>query len=140
MKWWVVPALGALLLWGVWGASLKIVSQKAPWHQVYLATNTGILIVMAVIALRYGVPAPGEYPVRWLMTAVATGLAGTLGFLLLVLSLEMGGEASIVIPLTSLYPAVTTVLGTTLLGEHLTPRKALGIVLALVAIILLSRD
>ncbi len=140
MKWWVVPAIGALLLWGVWGASLKIVSQKAPWHQVYLATNTGILIMMIIIALRYGIPTPTKYSPQWLATAIATGLAGTLGYILLILSLEMGGKASIVIPLTSLYPAVTTMIGMTLLGEQLTYKRGLGIVLALVAIILLTRD
>ena len=50
----------------------------------------------------------------------------------------MGGQASVLAPLTGLYVVVASLLGVGVLGEPMTLRKGLGIVLAGVAIFLLS--
>ncbi len=49
-----------------------------------------------------------------------------------------GGKASVVIPLTALYPAVTVAMAAVLLKEKPNPYQAVGIVLAIVASVLLS--
>jgi transporter family protein len=49
-----------------------------------------------------------------------------------------GGKAPIVVPLTALYPIVTVLLSFLVLSERISPIKAVGVVLALVAILLLS--
>jgi transporter family protein len=53
--------------------------------------------------------------------------------------IEGSGAASIVVPLTALYPLVTVLLGYLFLGERLNPTQWLGVFLALVAAFLLSR-
>lgn len=51
---------------------------------------------------------------------------------------SMGGQASVLAPLTGLYVVVAALLGVGLLGEPMTARKCLGIALAGVAIFLLA--
>lgn len=60
---------------------------------------------------------------------------GTLGF---SYALRSGGAAGITTVLTSLYPALTLGLSMIFLGESLTLRKGLGIVLALVSVGLMA--
>ncbi len=134
---WLVPAILALLAWGVWGVALKKASQGLQWYQVYVYTNSAILIVMSVVVLLYGQTALRVPPPK-AVGAIVAGLLGTLGYVLLIVSLKNGGKASVVIPLTGLYPAITTILSTIILGEHLGLRKSLGVLLAMLAIILLS--
>jgi transporter family protein len=62
-----------------------------------------------------------------------------LGIITFSFALSTGGKASIVVPLTALYPIVTIVLGVAILKEQLTPTHGLCIVFALVAVILLLR-
>jgi len=134
---WLAPAILALLAWGVWGVALKKASQGLQWYQVYVYTNSAILVVMGTVVLLYG-QAALRVPPSKAVEALTAGLLGTLGYVLLIVSLKNGGKASIVIPLTGLYPAVTTILSTVLLGEHLGFRKGLGVLLAMLAIIILS--
>ena len=52
----------------------------------------------------------------------------------------MGGQASIVVPVTALFPLVTVILALTLLRERLGRAQLAGLALALVAIYLLSME
>lgn len=136
---WLLAALGSLVLWGLWGVALRRAeSLSNAWYQVYLSSNMVILAVIAAILALKGREAlpPTTEGLLW---ALLAGAMGTSGFILLILSLKLGGEASVVFPLTGLYPALTAVLAFALLGEEVTPSKALGVALAAVAIILLSR-
>ncbi|MCE4624786.1 MAG: EamA family transporter [Desulfurococcales archaeon] len=137
---WVIAALATLLLWGLWGVLLKRVSQGGTWYQVYVATNTAIVVVVAIVAVAKGLSWAQEAGWRWFALSFITGLAGTLGYILLVLSMEWGGKASIVVPLTSLYPAVTVVLSRLILGETLSIRQEVGVILAIIAVVLLSLE
>ncbi|HUQ94189.1 MAG TPA: EamA family transporter, partial [Bryobacteraceae bacterium] len=91
------------------------------------------------------------FPVFWSraeMTGIAPAAAG-MGVLLgltarsgewfLFKALEHGGKASVVVPLTYTYPLITLLLAVALLGEHLSVVKWIGILLAVVAAILMSR-
>ena len=71
------------------------------------------------------------------IAAVIAGLAGSLGYVFFVKALEHG-EASIVLPLTALYPAVTIVLAVLFLHEKISIHQLIGILLAAVAVVLLS--
>ena len=63
------------------------------------------------------------------------GSFGAIGFYMLVTR----GDASIMVPLTALYPALSVVLGIFFLGEGLTFYKSAGIVMSLAAIYLLNK-
>jgi len=136
---WLLYSLACLMLWGAWGVVLKIAQRMLPvWYELYVSTNLAILVaILAVWAVyRHSInPTP-----TGLAVAIAAGALGTLGYVFLVLSLEAGGPASLVIPLTALYPAVTALLAVGLLGERVSAEQALGIVLAVLAIYLRSHS
>lgn len=134
-----MPAIGAFILWGVWGVLLKEAQQGRSWQEVYVTTNTAIiLMVLLVLATSGGsrLFITGKQGV----IALAAGLSGTIGYILVIKALEAGGKVSIVIPLTQLSPALTVILGVLVLHESLNLKNALGVVLALVAVLLLTAE
>ncbi|MCI0423208.1 MAG: EamA family transporter, partial [Acidobacteria bacterium] len=71
---------------------------------------------------------------------LAVGVCFGLGTLFLFAAYPAGGKVSIVSTLGSLYPAITVVFAVPLFGERVTLLKGIGIVLALAAGVVLSRD
>ena len=71
----------------------------------------------------------------WGILAGLFGAVGLVGFYILLAK----NEASIVIPMTALYPALAVVLGIIVLHEGVTLTKVIGIILSLVAIYLLNK-
>jgi transporter family protein len=134
---WLAYAIGALILWGLWGFTLKLAGRfLRSWYNLYIASNSAVIAGVAIVAALHR--GDIHLPVSGALLALAAGSLGTLGYALLVMSLEKGGPASIVIPLTALYPAITAVLAAALLGERPSFHQGLGIVLAIVAIVLVS--
>lgn len=74
---------------------------------------------------------------KGIIYAFLAGLVGSIGGLLFVHSVSKG-KASIVITLTALYPVVTILLSFIILKEQLTMKQAIGIILALISMVLLS--
>ena len=135
---WLAYSIVTLLLWGAWGVLLKLASEGRSWKEVYVSTN---LAIVAAVLILLALEGPGVVMRgRQLAYALAAGAFGTLGFVALVLALESGGKASIVIPLTSAYPGVTVILARIMLGEHLETIKILGVVLIIVGIVLVSLE
>ncbi len=132
---WLAAAILTLLLWGAWGVVLKYASMGVTWYQLYFYSNLAILAVMLamIIVFREGLAVSG----RSAGYALAAGFLGTLGYIFLVLAVQHG-KASVVVPMTSVYPAITVLLSMVLLGEELGLRQILGVVFALAAVVLLS--
>jgi transporter family protein len=132
---WFYFSLLALGLWGVWGFLSKIASQHLPSPAVYLFSISGHLAVIGFLG------ASGQLRLPWhpwgVAAAVAAGIFVAFGLLAFFKALSVGA-ATVVVPLTALYPVVTVVLSWALLRENLTPRHLTGIALALVAVWLLS--
>ncbi len=128
---WLKPSLLALFFWGLWGFLTKLEAQKVPWQT--------LMILFAVCTLLGGLVAG---PVKMkLDTAhligLGAGMAGAIGFVYFFLALSRG-PASSVIPITSLYVAVASMLAFLLLSEPLTFKKILGLLFAVAAVFLLS--
>ena len=140
MEKWLVYSLITLTLWGIWGVLLKKASSSLEWYQVYVFANTAIVIAILTLVLIHGKNLTNNVTPSIALIAFLSGVTGTLGYVFLIRSLEAGGNASIVIPLTSLYPLITVALSAIVLGENVTFRKAVGAVLAVAAIVLLSLD
>jgi transporter family protein len=136
---WLVLSVMVVVLWGLWGLALKYASLNLEWQYVYVASALGAFLVYATITLALALTGKlshvGDY--RSLGIALLGGLMGALGGLMLIVALRLA-EASIVVPLTSIYPAVTVALSIALLGESATARKIAGVILAIIAVILLS--
>jgi len=71
------------------------------------------------------------------IAAIIAGIFGGAGYLFFVKALEQG-KASIVIPLTALYPAITAIIAFIVLREKISIYQGIGILLAIAASILLS--
>jgi transporter family protein len=133
---WLGFALLAVGLWGVWGFLGKVASQHLPAQQVYLLAITGHLVLGGYLLVG-GVGAASWQP--WgVGAALGAGIASAAGLLLFFEALARG-PATVVVPLTALYPAITVVLSRVFLQEALTLRHLAGLALALVAAWLLSK-
>jgi transporter family protein len=135
---WLVYAIASLLLWGFWGFVLGFASRGLKWWQLYVFSGLGTVIGITAITAIYKGSILSAEP-RYIVLGIIAGLLGTTGYLAMIGSLEAGGDASIVVPLTSLYPAITVILSALVLREEISLEKAIGVTLALIAIYLLSK-
>jgi drug/metabolite transporter (DMT)-like permease len=133
---WLAYAIVTTLFWGVWGAFIEI-PEKAGFpatlgYSVWALT----MIPCAAAALRLA----GwklERDARSVLLGSTVGLLGAGGQLVLFETLRMG-PAYLVFPIISVYPVITVLLSVTLLGERAGRRAWAGVVIALIAIPLLS--
>jgi transporter family protein len=73
-----------------------------------------------------------------LMLALLSGVFNALGAWAVFAAMKSGGKASIVSPLTALYPLVVVLLAPLILHESITLLQAAGVICALTAVVLLS--
>jgi transporter family protein len=137
MQAWLFYSLLTILLWGAWGAVSKVASDgiDANTNQVYFTLGLLPLILVILRSPRLKGGEQRKIGIRW---AFITGILGGTGNIAFFQALVIGGKASIVIPVTALFPVVTVILATTLLHERMGTAQKIGLVLALVAIYILS--
>jgi len=136
---WILLSLIVLIAWGLWGFMLKYAELQTSWFHVYVASVAGLLTMhfIAITILALNGKMQGLELNRYTLIAYIGGLFGALGGLLFILALRFG-EASLIIPLTSLYPIIAVILSILILGESITAKKIAGIIFVVVAIILIS--
>lgn len=77
----------------------------------------------------------------WNLTwALLSGVLNALGAWALFAAMKGGGKASIISPLTALYPLVVVLVAPFILRESITLVQAGGVVCALIAVVLLSTE
>lgn len=136
LKPWLAFALITTIFWGVWGALIEM-PEKAGFpatlgYVVWAIT----MIVPALFALKR---------INWKLerdkTAIRYGLligvTGSAGQLILFQALR-SGPAYLVFPIVSLSPLVTILLSLVILKEKASAKSWIGIIIALIAIPLLS--
>jgi drug/metabolite transporter (DMT)-like permease len=128
-------ALGAMILWGAWGILANHALEHMSETAVLLATY--LIAIGVIISLDPGIP--DSLPTATgLVFAVGAGVTMCLGTLLYYQSVKVG-KLSIVPAIPALYFVVTTLYGVTVLDESLSLSQVAGIVLAVLAIGLLTR-
>ena len=133
----IILAFIALLGWGIGSfiaklATNRIGSSALFWDMVGFSL---ISTLYALFVFKPTVLLTSDKIGVWLsMIAGATGAIGGVAFYMLM-SMK---DASAVAPLTALYPALTAVLAFIFLREQLTFPRVAGIILATVAVVLLS--
>ncbi len=138
MNWAVLAGgLGMFLAWGIWGLTAKIAIkhlgiQALVWGQIAAVAMFPLYFLLFKEMLPLKMDSVG---IAW---SLLTGALGILGTLFLYLTLREA-PASIVIPLSALYPVVTVILAYLFLHEEPSPTRVLGVVFALMAVWLLSR-
>jgi len=133
---WLAFSLMALGLWGIWGFLSKVATQQLPPQTVYLLAICGHVAVVSYLWLGGGLAIPWQ---PWgLAAGLAAGVCMAFGLLCFFRALTVGA-ATTVVPLTALYPLVTVILCWLLLREGINLRQLVGVILALLAVWLLSR-
>ena len=134
---WLRYSLLTILVWGAWGVVSKIVSDRidANTNQVFFSLGLLPLIIFVARSPRTRGDDRRRSGITW---AFLTGILGGTGNIAFFRALVVGGQASIVVPATALYPLVTVILASWFLHERMRRIQQLGLVLALAAIYLLS--
>ena len=133
---WFVYAVVTMLFWGVWGAFIERPEKNGFPATLGYAVWALTMVPCAVVALAVIGWVP-EHDLRSVALGSAAGLLGAAGQLVLFDTLRRG-PAYLVFPVISLSPVVSVLLSVLLLGETASPRAWAGIVLALLAMPLLS--
>jgi bacterial/archaeal transporter family protein len=138
---WLVFSVLTIGCWGAWGAVSKLASNDIDANTNQILFTLGLLPLIA-IALRSPRLASSAGSIRrvgigW---AFLTGILGGTGNIAFFRALVVGGQASIVVPVTALFPLVTVILALAFLRERLGLMQKIGLVLALIAIYLISME
>lgn len=135
-KIWLIFALVTTIFWGVWGAFIEITEQAGfPATLGYVVWSL-TMIPPALIALKL-VNWEIEYDKRSILLGAAIGFLGAGGQLILFHGVSIG-PAYIIFPIIALSPVITVLLSILILKEKTNTKGWIGIVLALIAIPLLS--
>ena len=138
---WLLWSLVTIVLWGTWGLVSKVASagMDAYVNQLlYTAGLAPLLVFVAWTVHRRESAAPRadrRIGVSW---AFLTGILGGVGNIFFFQAMVAGGKASVVAPVTALFPMITVLLALTFLHERLGGRQWAGLSLAFIAIYLLS--
>lgn len=137
---WLAYCLLTILFWGLWGVQSKVVLEEISPLSNQVLFTPGLLLMALILWLR--IRKSGTTPTGNLKLGISfaflTGVCGGLGNIAFFQALTNGQKASIVVPLTALYPAVTVLLALVFLGEKLNRYQWLGLAMAIAAIIILG--
>jgi transporter family protein len=132
---WLWYALLGIFLWGLWGFLSKIGSEAASPLQMQILFTLGMLPVAIgmLVQMRWKLDRNRGGVTYGILSGVATGL-GTLGYYAALRE----QNASVVAPVTGLFPVLTVVLAFLVLRERLNKVQMGGMLLALASIVILS--
>jgi bacterial/archaeal transporter family protein len=132
---WVGFAAVTLISWGIVG-----LLQKLSTNHISAESSLIWLVVGFVLLEPFMYPGNAlfHYSATNLAWGVLSGLLNALGAWALFAALKSGGKASIVSPLTALYPLVVIPMAGFFLHESMTALQGCGVVCALLAVVLLS--
>lgn len=141
MPLWLLWSLVTIVLWGTWGLVSKIASTGVDEYVNQLLYTAGLLPLMVFVAWtvhRNKAAEKREGRSAGVFWAFLTGILGGVGNIAFFEAMVKGGDASVVAPVTALFPMVTVLLALVFLKERLGRIQWLGLGLAFVAIYLLS--
>ena len=133
---WLIFAIITTIFWGVWGAFIEF-PEKAGFPATLGYSVWALTMIPCAIVALYIINWKLEYDAKSIINGMIIGLTGAGGQLILFQALREG-PAYIVFPVISLFPVVTIFFSTVFLKENTTKRHWIGIVLAIIAILLLS--
>ena len=132
---WFWFTVVTLISWGIVGVLQKLSTN-------YISAESSLIWLV----VGFGVLEPFFYPgaavlhySAWnLFWALGSGALNALGAWALFIALKKGGKASIVSPITALYPLVVIAMVPFIIHEAISPLQIVGVISALIAVVLLS--
>lgn len=132
---WFPAAVICLICFGLWGFFSKITIEYIDPKSALLYQSLGVLLVgLLTAALMHFRPATVPKGISF---GFLTGVAYGVGCLFYFIAADRG-KVTTVVTMTALYPIVTIFLAYWLLNETIHLKQGIGIVLALIAIYLLT--
>lgn len=136
---WLIYSLVAATCWGIWGVLSKGPSRELSGWMTQILFTVALLPSALVAAGSKHVRTGTDKP-RGLIWGFVSGLLAAAGNIAFYLALEKGAETAIAIPLTNVYPLVTLAIAWCWFKERLNAIQALGVLVAVAAIVLLSGE
>ena len=136
MPLWLTYAVLCILCWGVWAFLSKLVAGEMTPMQIQVLFTVGIfpVVLIALVHLRWKLETDFQGATYGILNGVFTGLG-----LLAYFAALAREKASIVSPITGLFPLLTVVLAFILLRERMNRVQIAGVALALTSIFIFSR-
>jgi uncharacterized membrane protein len=132
---WLVIVVVVLVLWGLTAIFQKLTTNYISAESTLILRTVAFLLIVPIIY-------PGRelfhHSLRALSYGFLAGLLSALGCIGLFAAMKGGGKASIVGPISALYPLVVVILSPFVLHESVTILQLIGVLCALTAVILLS--
>jgi transporter family protein len=138
---WLLWSVATVALWSLWGLVSKVASTGVDVYANQLLYTAGLAPLLAFAGWTVWKRSPQESVKdrrKGVFWAFLTGILGGLGNMAFFQALVKGGKASVVAPVTALFPTVTVLLAVLFLKERLGCAQWIGLSLAFVAIYLLS--
>jgi drug/metabolite transporter (DMT)-like permease len=132
---WLVYAIAAGLLWGVFNVLAKFISLDP--YITHLLFSAGVLLTLPFVIKKCTKATFHAKGFIWACLAAVFAIAGNIA---LFYAFVKGGQASIVTPVTNLYPLITIFIAVAVFKEQLNRINIIGVLLALPAILLLSGE
>jgi bacterial/archaeal transporter family protein len=134
---WMLLSIATVLLWGSWGLESKIIVDRiSPWMNQVLF-SIGLLPLLGWMLFWKNLRQATGQPKKGAAYGLLTGIFGGLGNVTFYLALSQG-KASVIVPMIGLAPLITVILALVFLKESINRVQAVGVVLALIPIYLLS--
>lgn len=132
---WFLLAIAAGFCWGVWGVISKFISGDVSPFLTHLLFSVGMIATIPFVIRKCNTKNLNRKGLLYGITGAVFAIGGNIA---IYYAFTKGGNASIVVPLTNLYPLVTIVIALIILKEKLNGINVLGFFLVLPAIVLLS--
>lgn len=132
---WFLFAIVILISWGVVGLLQKLSTNHLSAESALIWCVVGFWVLQPFL---YSGRSLFRHSNWGMSLAILGGFLNALGAWALLASLRKGGKASIVSPLTSMYPLVVIAVAPLVLHESISARQGVGMACALLAVILLS--
>jgi len=136
---WLLFSVLAMLMNGIWGALVEIPEKRfsPPFPTTLGYIVWSITFIPCAIYILYRINWKLDYSLKSIIKGLIIGIAGALGTVALFGALRLG-PAYIIFPIISVYPVVTIILSILILKERTHYIAAIGIVISIIAIFLLS--
>jgi transporter family protein len=135
MTQWLPSALLALFSFGLWGFFSKLALAYIDSKSALIFQTAGVLIIGVLILSSLDFKPASD--MKGLGYGLLTGLAYGIGCMFYLMAADKG-KITTVVTLTALYPLITILLSYLILHEAVSIKQIFGIILALIAIFLMS--
>jgi drug/metabolite transporter (DMT)-like permease len=132
---WLVFAVLAAFCWGVWDILAKFISSDISPYVNHLLFTIGMVFTIPFVLKKCKLKEANSKGILWGLVAGVLAIAGNIA---VYQSFANGGLAAVVIPVTNSYPLVTILIAIAVLKEKMHWLNAIGILIVIPAIIMLS--